>query len=278
MEIMHTIKKNAKYIRIFVQLLIAALYVAPLYIAFTVSFKTPSELAFTGLAFPETFRITNYTEAMQASNFVNAFKNSFVASLSAACILMLICSMASYIITRNSRSKFYSGLYYFFVAAMVMPFQVVMLPMYTFLRDNGLMNIYGYILTNVGFQIAYNTFIFCGFIKTVPIDVEEAAYIDGAGLFRTYWRIVFPLLKPIILTAFILNTLSVWNDFALALIILPTSQRTLPFAQYMFISQKSTNIGRAFATFIVSMIPILLLYFFLQKYIISGITSGAVKG
>lgn len=259
--------------------IIALLYLAPIYISFVISFKTPEEFAKTGVKFPSVFHFSNYTEVIKSSNMGTAFKNSAVSAVLAAAIIIIVCSMAAYIITRNAKSRFYNSLYYLFLAAMVLPFQVVMLPLYTTLRSFGLMNISGYILSSAGFQIAYNIFIFSGFIKTVPVELEEAAYIDGAGLLRTFWAIVFPLLKPIVMTSVVLNVLSVWNDFALALIVLQkASQRTLPLAQYLFVSAHNTDLGRAFSAFTLSMLPIIILYLFLQKYIINGITSGAVKG
>jgi raffinose/stachyose/melibiose transport system permease protein len=272
-------KTAAEKIKLAVLCIIGFIYIAPLYISFTISFKNPEEFAKTGLKLPDTFHLTNYTDAIKASNMILAFKNSAIASLLSAILLIIVCSMSAYIITRNSRRKLYNSIYFMFLGALVLPFQVVMLPLYTGMKTLSLMNIPGYILASVGFQIAYNTFIFSGFIKTVPIELEEAACIDGAGLSRTYWQVVFPLLKPIVMTALVLDILSVWNDFALALIVLQKgSQRTLPLSQFMFVSAHNTDLGKAFSAFIISMIPVIILYIFLQKHIINGITAGAIKG
>ena len=178
------------------------------------------------------------------------------------------------------RSRFFQSFYYVFLAAMMLPFQVVMLPLYVQLRDMQLLNTRtGLILTICGFQIAYNVFVYVGFIRGIPLEMEEAAYIDGAGRFYTFWKIVFPLMKPIISSTLILNALAVWNDFQISLIIAQKPEvRTIPLTQYFFFGQYSIKLNMAFAAFVLAMIPIIILYLVMQKYIIGGVMSGAVKG
>lgn len=268
-----------KIVKKFIMSLAALIFLMPFYVSIVYSLKSKEEIANTGLAFPKMFHLENYLEAIETSNLILAMKNSTISAVLSVLILIIASSMASYVIAR-SKTRFYNSLYYVYLAAIILPFQVVMLPLYVSLRNMGIINtIPGYILAFVGFQLAYDVFIFTGFIKTVPVEMEEAAYIDGAGEFRTYWQIVFPLLKPIMLTAVILNTLSVWNDFPLALIVLQKNElRTLPLAQFYFMGQYSTDLGLAFAAFTLSIIPVIVLYTLLQKHIISGITAGAVKG
>lgn len=258
---------------------VAVLFLAPFYISLVYSFKSPRETALTGLAFPSVFHWENYAKAIEVSSFFNAARNSLVVTLFSVILLLVVCSMASYIIARNS-SKFYKAMYYVFLAALLLPFQVVMLPFYVNLKNLGLLNsLTGLILGVSGFQIAYNVFIYTGFIKTVPVQMEEAAFIDGAGRFRTFWQIIFPLLKPINSTALILNALSVWNEFTISMIVVQKTQvRTLPLTQFYFFGEHSVELNMAFAAFTLSMIPIILLYLVMQKYIIGGIMSGAVKG
>lgn len=273
-------KKLSRIIYWFSILTAAGIFLAPFYISLVYSFKSPQETALTGLAFPKVFHFDNYKKAIKVSNFFNASKNSLIVTLVAVLILLVICSMASYVIARNSDKKLYNTIYYVFLAALILPFQVVMLPFYVNLKQLGLLNsLTGLILGVTGFSIAFNVFIYTGFIKSVPRQMEEAAFIDGLGPFRTFWKIIFPLLKPINSTAVVLNALSVWNEFGISLIVVQKSAvRTLPLSQFYFFGEHSIELNMAFAAFTLSMIPIIVLYLFMQKYIIGGIMSGSVKG
>lgn len=263
----------------FFMILAVIFCLAPFYISIVYSFKTKREIALTGVEFPRIFHLDNYAEAVRVSNFLNAFKNSLIVTVCMVIVVIVVCSMAAYVISRVN-SRFFKTIYYIFLAAIMMPFQVIMLPLYINLYDLGLMNtLFGMILTMSGISIPYTVFIYTGFIKTVPRSMEEAAYVDGAGKFRAYWQIVFPLLKPINFTALIINALSSWNNFMLPLIIAQKEEvRTLPLSQFFFFGQHSSEINLAFAAFTLSMIPIIILYLIMQKYIVAGITSGAVKG
>lgn len=170
-------------------------------------------------------------------------------------------------------------LYYLFVASLLIPFQTLMLPLYINLKALHLFNsLIGFILVRVGFQVAYNILLFTGFIKTVPVELEEAAYLDGLDVRRTFWLIVFPLIKPVLITSAIINTVYTWNDFQTSLIILQkTALRTLPLLQYAFFGEHYTDLGLAFAVFNMSVIPIVIIYLIAQKEIIGGLTAGAVK-
>jgi len=137
----------------------------------------------------------------------------------------------------------------------------------------------GYILAMTALQLGYTVFIITGFVKTIPRELDEAAYVDGAGKYRTFFSVILPLLKPIVMTALVLDGLALWNDLLTAMIILQSQKiHTLTLEQYSFISQFSTDLGKAFAAFMMSIIPIIVLYFFTQKYIVSSIVSGAIKG
>ena len=259
--------------------LAALIFFSPFYISIVYSFKSPEESAQSPLSFPTKFHFENYTKAIEVSNFFHAFKNSLIVTVSAVIILVIVCSMAGYIISRKN-NKFYNIFYYLFLASIVLPFQVVMLPLYKLMKDMGLLNtLPGLILAVTGFQIGFNTFLYTGFMKTIPREMEEAAMIDGCSKFKTFWLIIFPMLKPINATIVVLSALSAWNEFPVSLIIAQKPDvRTLPLTQYFFVGQYSIDINMAFAAFTLSMIPILILYFFLQKHITKGVTAGAVKG
>lgn len=274
------VKKAKKACFFLLKLLLVAIFLLPFYIAVVYSIKSPEETMKSGLAFPKEIYWQNFAEAIEVSNFWNAAKNSLIITVVSVIILMVVCSMAAYVIARNMRSRFFQSFYYVFLAAMMLPFQVVMLPLYVQLRDMQLLNTRtGLILTICGFQIAYNVFVYVGFIRGIPLEMEEAAYIDGAGRFYTFWKIVFPLMKPIISSTLILNALAVWNDFQISLIIAQKPEvRTIPLTQYFFFGQYSIKLNMAFAAFVLAMIPIIILYLVMQKYIIGGVMSGAVKG
>jgi len=264
---------------VFIKLLVSAIIVAPFYIALVYSVKSKQEIAFNRLKFPTMIHWDNFSRGIEMSNFWVATKNSVISTIFGVIIITVICSMASYIIARKN-TRFYNAMYYMFLGAILIPFQSIMTPLYIDLRKLGLVNsITGFTMTKIGFQIAFTILIVTGFVKTIPKELEESASIDGAGKYRTFWSIVFPLMKPIIFTSVILNSLNFWNDFQIAITILQQSAvRTLPLTQYYFFGENSIELGLAFAVFVLSMIPILILYFSLQKYIISGITSGAIKG
>lgn len=273
-------KHVANGVALILKICLVTIFIMPFYIAFAYALKSPEETMKTGLAFPKQIYWENFTEAIEVSNFWTAAKNSLIITVISVVLLMVVCSMAAYAIARNMKSKFFQSFYYVFLAAMILPFQVVMLPLYIQLKDTGLLNTrIGMILTICGFQLAYNIFVYVVFIRNIPLEMEEAAYIDGGSKLYTFWKIVFPLMKPIVSSTLILNSLSVWNDFQIPLIIAQKPEvRTIPLTQYFFFGQYSIKLNMAFAAFVLAMIPILVLYFVMQKRIIGGVMAGAVKG
>ena len=261
------------------KLLVTLLVISPFYIAIIYSVKSKPELVTNRLALPKVIHWDNFTRAIETSNFGLALKNSLITTVVAVFVITLICTMSAYIIARKN-NRFYNTIYYIFVGAMIIPFQSIMTPLYVDMNHWGMLNtLSGFILAKIGFQIAFTVLLVSGFVKNIPRDLEEAAAIDGAGIYGIFFRIVFPLMKPIILTSVVLNTLNVWNDFQMSLTLLQKKEvRNVPLTQYFFFGEDSVELGLAFALFLLSMIPILVLYLALQKYIIGGITSGAVKG
>jgi raffinose/stachyose/melibiose transport system permease protein len=243
------------------------------------AFKSRRDIMMTGLEFPKTFYLENFVNAVRTTNLGRAFVNTSIAAVIMVLITVVASSMAAYIISRKN-TRFYNSVYFIFLAAIILPFQVIMLPMYRVLYGIGLMNsLPGYILAKSALELGINVFLITSFVKTVPREMDEAALVDGAGKMLTFWRIIFPLLKPIVMTVIVLNALALWNDLLAAQIILQSNRlRTLTLEQYSFISQFSTDLGKAFAAFMISIFPIIVLYFCLQKYVISGIVAGAVKG
>ena len=269
------------YIKYLVIMIVAIIFASPLYISFIFSMKTQSDMGTRSpLALPESLYLGNYIDVITRNKaFQIGLVNSVLTTIPIVILLTVLCSMAAYVLARNNK-KVHSFIYYIFLAGILIPFQCIMFPTYVNLKSIGLMNtLIGFVIVRTGFQIAICILILTNFIKTVPLEVEEAANIDGASHFQTFWQVVFPLMKPINVTMIILNTLFAWNDFYVSLTILQqNAKRTLPLAQFVYISEAGVDINTAFAFFTLCMLPVLILYLFAQKYIVSGIMSGAVKG
>lgn len=277
-----TEKKKAKDIMLTVMMwVVTALFAAPFYILIIYAFK-PREATMlkSPLSLPDTLYLQNFTEAIEKSNFISALKNSVISTAAGAAILVLVCSMAAYAIIRKGKQWFYAAWQYIFLAAIMIPFQTVMFPLYKNLVNLGMLNtLWAYVLASVGFQMGFAIFLYCGFIKTVPMELEDAARIDGCGVFSAFWKIVFPLLKPVTMTVIVLCALGIWNDYQIALVVvMKETVQTLPVAQQSFIGQQISYLNLASAACLLSIIPMFILYLFLQKFIVKGIVAGAVKG
>ena len=262
-----------------VKIAIALTFLGPFYVAIVYAAKSKQEIIFSRLAFPKTIHWENFSRGVEVSNFFVSLKNSVFTTVVSVTILTIVCSMAAYIIARK-KTKFYNAMYYLFLTAMIIPFQTILTPLYFNMKQLGLINsLFGFILVKTGFLIAFTILIVTGFVKTIPKELEEAALIDGSGVYGVFWKIVFPLMRPVVMTTVVLNTLGVWNDFQVSVAFLQRpAMRTIPLTQFYFFGERSTELNLAFAVFIISMIPMLILFLAMQKYIIDGITAGAVKG
>lgn len=250
----------------------------PLYLTFIIAVKSPQDMVPNILSLPKEFHFENFTEAIKLTNFFNALKNSASITVTVLFLTIISNSMVSYAIARNRDKIFFNGLYYYFLSAMFVPFPIIMLPLVKQVSMLGMDNIPGIIFLYVVFGLPQNIFLYTGYIKSIPVSLEEAAIIDGASRFQIFWRIVFPLLKPINATVAITTCLWTWNDFMLPLVILgKPEQQTLPLVQYVFKSQFSTNYNLAFASYILALLPIFIVYIFAQKWIRNGVVAGAVK-
>lgn len=238
--------------------------------------KSPFSWLFTikGLSFD------NFVKAFTQMDFLNAFKNSLIVTVSATVLVTFFAAMLAYYIVRRNNliSKITFAL---MIASMIIPFQAIMIPLVSIY--GGTLNVLDHRVTlifmHTGFSMAMSVFMFHGFIKgSVPIVLEEAAYIDGCTRAQTFFKIVFPILKPIISTMVILNSLAFWNDFLLPSLVLSDKKLlTLPLSTYSFYGTYSADYGTIMAGLLLCVIPILILYIVLQKQIISGVVAGAVK-
>lgn len=261
-------------------LALALIFLTPFYLSVVTSFKTPLEIAESVLSLPEKLAFANYSKAMDMMNMGRSFFNSLIVTAASTTLIILSSSMGAYVIARNYAKRGYRMAEVLLLAALMIPFQIIMIPVYKLLKTTLLLNsLTGAILILVGTSIPYCTFLLIGFIKSVPRELEESAIIDGCGPYRTFWQIVFPLLKPITSCLAVLYVLWMWNDFNVALIVLQKEAvKTLTVQQFYFFGENSTEYGLAFAAACLSMLPIVAVFLLAQKYIIEGLTAGALKG
>ena len=229
---------------------------------------------------PKTFIFTNYITGINRVGFFQALGLSLWITIASVIVIVLFTSMTAWIITRV-KTKLSKIIYYAFIVSMIVPFQLVMFPLvYTSSNWFNLDNPLGIVLIYLGFGSGLSVFLFCGFIKSIPISIEEAAMIDGCNPIKTFFYVVVPLIKPILITVSILNVMWIWNDFLLPYRVLDISSfKTIPIAiQYLKDGYGGIEYGPMTALIVLSIIPIVIFYLALQKYIINGVIAGAVKG
>lgn len=265
-------------IRILALSFLALICLAPFYVAVCYAFKSKVDFAKTKLAFPTKLYLGNFAEALEVRNFFDSVRNSAVVAVLMVIVIIVFCSSGAYIIARKN-NKFYNAVYYLFQLIILIPFQTIMFPLYKELSTIGALNtLWGLCLAQAGVNVGYYVFLYTGFIKNVPISLEEASAIDGCNRYQTFLYVVFPLLKPITMTSIVLAFLASWNDFIISMIICQRlDRRTLPLMQFYFFGEYSANVSVAFAASLLVMIPAVVIYFCAQKYIVAGMTAGAVK-
>ena len=254
----------------------------PLYMAVIIAFKKPSEMTndiMGALSFPSSWSFDNFAEAMRVTDFWNSLGNSLLITALTVIIAILVHSLAGYAIGRNmGNSKFYKFAYLYIVSGMFVPFAILMMPLVKQTSQMGIGNRAGVIILYVVFYMPMNLLLYSGYLKNIPLALEEAARVDGAGTWKTYWIIIFPVMKPMHATVAVLTALGTWNDVMTPLVIMSgTGKNTLPLAQLNFQTQFGTNYNLAFASYLLALIPILLFYLFCQKQILNGVVNGAVK-
>jgi len=258
------------------------LFIFPFVLVIINVFKVKADITTDPLALigSRGFTIQNFPNAMKKMNFWHVFGNSAIITITSTIFTILLAAMAAYVIVRNNW-KACGLLFGLMVASMVIPFQVLMIPLVSLY--GGILNLLSHratlIFMHVGFSLSMATFMFHGAINTnVPIALEEAAKIDGCTRWQTFWKIVFPLIKPTIATVAIIDAMAFWNDYLLpSLVLAKKDLYTIPIATQVFYGTYSTDIGLVMAALLLAMLPILILYLFLQRFIVEGVTSGAVK-
>lgn len=254
----------------------------PLYMAVIIAFKNPNEMTNDvagALSLPKSWSFSNFAEAMQVTDFWHSLGNSLLITLVTIVLAILIHSIAGYVIGRGMRKiKGFKFIYFYIVSGMFVPFSILMMPLVKQTAQMGIGNRFGVIVLYLVFYMPMNVLLYSGYLKNIPEAMEEAANIDGASTWTTYWRVIFPMMKPMHATVAILTALGTWNDVMTPLVIMSgTGQNTLPLAQLNFKSQFGTNYNLAFASYILALIPILIFYVICQKQILNGVANGAVK-
>lgn len=273
-----TKEKIIRILIIIILSVIALLFLFPFYLILISSFKSKSTILERPFSLPTHFNFNYYQNGIEAVNYWNAFLNSLFITITSVILIVIVTAVTAWVIVR-SKSKFTKFLYYLFLISMVVPFQLVMYPMiYTASNYFMLDNILGIVILYIGFGAGLSVFLFVGFLKSIPIEIEEAALIDGCSAIKTFIYIVFPILKPTIVTVAILNAMWIWNDYLLPYYILPSDSRTIPVAINALVGNFGTVRYSEMSSLItLTIIPIIVIYLILQKHIIEGITAGSVK-
>lgn len=278
--------KNSKRIKdnaiFFLLSVLSILFLVPIIIVFINSFKSRIYISSEPLKLPtsETFvGLENYINGIASSDFLSAFFRSLFITVVSVVLIVLFASMAAWYIVRVN-SKITKMIYYLLVFSMIVPFQMVMYTMTYVTNRANLDNVLGITLVYLGFGAGLSVFMLCGFIKSIPLEIEEAAMIDGCSPLQSFFAVVFPMLKPTAITVAILNTMWIWNDYLLPYIVLGSDNKTIPVAIQLAMqgAYGSTDYGGFMAMLVLAIVPIIIFYVFCQKYIIKGVVAGAVKG
>ncbi|GAA2971429.1 raffinose/stachyose/melibiose transport system permease protein [Microbacterium terrae] len=258
-------------------ILVAVLFLIPIYILVNLSFKAPGDQSST-FALPQEPTFQNYIDAWAQGGLGNALINSAIVTGAIVLFTVIFAAAAAYPLSRLG-ARWSKLTYLVFLAGLLLPAQLALLPLYQTVRDLGLLGtLAGVIIVGVGASMPFSIFLYAGFMRALPAEYEEAAALDGAHAFRTFWSVVFPLVRPITGTIIILTAVANWNDFLTPLLYLSGSnQKTITVAIYGFVGQYGAQWNLIFAGIIISILPILIAYFFLQKYIVQGF-AGGLKG
>ena len=280
---MNVMEKRRNLVPAYVLLIfLAAAFIFPILLVLVNSFKSRLYVSTQPFAWPkgEMFvGLENYIKGLSISGFVTAFLRSVWISLASVGLIILATSMTAWYLVRV-KGKITKLLYFVFVFSMIVPFQMVMYTMTFVVTRFNFANIWGIVLVYLGFGAGLSVFMFTGFIKSIPLEIEEAAMIDGCNPLQTYFIVVFPMLKPTAITVAILQAMWVWNDYLLPYLILGSEHKTMPVAIQLAMNGAygSTDYGAFMAMLVLSIIPIIVFYICSQKYIIKGVIAGAVKG
>ncbi|QTL96488.1 ABC transporter permease subunit [Iocasia frigidifontis] len=258
--------------------LLLLFYMTPFAILLLNTFKNKRQIISDPLALPDSFKLNNFIEAFDKMNYIHAFFNTLIITVFSVFIIVIFSSMTAYLFVR-CKWRFNKIMFFVMVASMLIPFQAVMIPLVTIYGSLNLLNSkWSLIFMYLGFGTSLAVFIYHGFIKSIPLELEEAAMIDGCTRLQTFFKIVFPLLKPTTMTIIILDMLWIWNDFLLpSLVLISSDQRTLQLSTYYFNGTYTSDYHLLMAGLLLTIIPVIIVYIFVQRHIIKGVMQGSIK-
>ncbi len=270
-------KRRGSHSKQIIGFLLALIWMFPFYLIITNSLKEKREIFENPLGIPKNITFANYPEAFRELEFIKTLTNSLLITVSSVLIIILFSSLAAYALERNS-SKKSTTIFMLFVAAMLVPFQAVMIPLVSLFGHAELLNRFGLVFMNFGFGTSLSIFLYHGALKSIPKALDEAALIDGANRFQIFFKVIFPQLKSTTITVAVLNALGLWNDYLLpSLVVNAPDTRTIPLKMYFFFGEYARDWNLALAGLALALLPIIIFYFFMQKHIINGVSQGAVK-
>lgn len=273
--------RGRDWLKFAILVIVVIAVLAPIFLVVMNSFKGKLYLSAEPFAFPnaESFvGLNNYINGVEKIGFFQAFGVSLFITICSVAVIILCTSMCAWFIVRI-KAWYTKVLYLLCAFSMIVPFQMVMYPMSQVANRLGIDNMFGIVILYLGFGAGLSVFMFTGFIKSVPLEIEEAAMIDGCGSMRTFFLIVFPILRPTAITVAILNAMWIWNDYLLPTLVLPKEQQTIPMAiQFLRGGYGAIDMAAMMAMLVLAIIPIIVFYLACQKYIIKGVVAGAVKG
>lgn len=273
--------RGRDWLKFAILVIVVIAVLAPIFLVVMNSFKGKLYLSAEPFAFPnaESFvGLDNYINGVEKIGFFQAFGVSLFITICSVAVIILCTSMCAWFIVRI-KAWYTKVLYLLCAFSMIVPFQMVMYPMSQVANRLGIDNMFGIVILYLGFGAGLSVFMFTGFIKSVPLEIEEAAMIDGCGSMRTFFFIVFPILRPTAITVAILNAMWIWNDYLLPTLVLPKEQQTIPMAiQFLRGGYGAIDMAAMMAMLVLAIIPIIVFYLACQKYIIKGVVAGAVKG
>ena len=270
-------RRLGKKITFIVGGILAFAYVFPFFLVFVNALKLKPDILANPLSIPTSITWDNFSQALTKMNFFRSLTNSIIITVLSVSLLVIFSSMLAYYLarTKTNLSKY---IFLILVASMIVPFQALMIPfMARFAQFVSWNNRGALIFFYIGFGVALSTFLYHGFISNIPTEIDEAASIDGASDMVAFWKIIFPMMRPITATVSIINALWIWNDFLLPRLVLTNETQTLPLSTYLFYGQYSIEYGQAMAGLLLAVIPIIIFYLALQRQFIAGISAGAVK-
>lgn len=261
-----------------IMLLICAVFFIPIYYLVVSTFKTQNEIVTAPLALPSKFMLENYVEAFHSIEFFSSFKNSLIVTIVSVFLIVVISAMAAYVLARKRHNKVVKFFDWYLFIGFLIPLQTTMIPLFSIMKGLHLINsLPGLIFLHCN-GCVFGSFLYKGFIKALPEDMEEAARIDGAGTVRIFWQIVFPLLQPITTTLIIFNTMWIWNDFMYTYLFISSSKKsTLIMQVYNGVGQYFNDWSVMMPVLVIALFPMVIFYLFLQNKIIGGLTMGSMK-